>query len=190
MATRFRQGAVAYGKDGRRYVVDEAVEGLVYCHADNGAEIEFSEAQVMTEAEWAQRNGSARVSLYDQLKKTKPYAPVKGGAVDRAGSEQLLAKAASLFPGMLDYVAFTTASRALPEFAGERFLSELSIVKCRALFDGATPETRASLLANLVGASPERLVSAAGIGDNLTRAMIDKGLDARAFEAFGTRRRQ
>jgi hypothetical protein len=190
MAARFRQGAVAFGKDGKRYVVDEAVEGLLYCHSDNGAEVEFTEAQMMTEAEWAARNGAARGSLYDQLKKTTPYHPVKGGGIDRTGSNHLLDRAAALFPGMLDYVAFVTATRALPEFAGERFLAELSIIKCRALFDGATPETRATLLCNLVGATPERLVSAARIGDNLTRAMIEKGLDARAFEAFGTRRRQ
>jgi len=189
LATRFAAGAVAYGKDGKRYTVDEAVHGLVYCHSDNGAEVEFSDEQLTTAAEWSGRGGIALAQLYERMKHTEVYARPKG-ELDKVGSELLLKKAASLFPGMLDFAAFETAKRALADISCERFLDDLSIIKCRAVFDAAAPETRATLLANLVGASPERLVSAARIGDNLTRAMIEKGLNTASFEAFGSRRRQ
>jgi len=188
-ATRFTAGAIAYGKDGKRYVVDEAVHGLVYCHSDNGAEVEFSDEQLTTAAEWSGRGGIALAQIYERMKHTTVYAG-PNAEIDKADSELLLKKAASLFPGMLDFAAFETARRALAEIGCERFLDDLSIVKCRAVFDAAAPENRATLLSNLVGASPERLVSAARIGENLTRAMIEKGLDAASFEAFGSRRRQ
>ena len=68
--------------------------------------------------------------------------------------------------------------------------AELSIIKCREVFDGAEPQTRATLLAGLVGAPADKIVAGTKLGDNLTRAMIEKGLDAAAFEAFGSRRRQ
>ena len=45
-------------------------------------------------------------------------------------------------------------------------------------------------LAGMVGAAPEKIVGGARLGDNLTRAMIEKGLNADAFDAFGSRRRQ
>ena len=50
MTDRFPPGAVAYAKDGRRYVVDEVADGLAYCTAPGGAETEFPETQLMTEA--------------------------------------------------------------------------------------------------------------------------------------------
>ena len=189
MATRFSPGAVAYAKDGRHYVVDEVAGGMVYCTAPGGAETEFPDAQLMTEAEWAARTGGRREMLYTRLKQAKAYGPYKGN-LDRAGAQKLLAKAEQLFPGILDFAAFYIASRALAENGDQSFIPELSIIKSREIFDATMPETRAALLAALLGAAPEKMVSAAGLGDNLTRAMIDKGLDAAAFEAFGSRRRQ
>ena len=60
-----------------------------------------------------------------------------------------------------------------------------------SLWNAASPvETRAGLIAAQLGAAPDKLISAAGLGDNLARAMIEKGLNADAFEAFGSRRRQ
>jgi hypothetical protein len=189
VASRFTEGATAYAKDGRRYIVEEVAGGLVYCKSDGGAEAEFGETQLMTESEWATRNGGKRDMLYVKLKQSRQFAAVKS-ALDRAGAEQALARAERLFPGLLDFTAFTAASRALADAGDAAFIPELSIVKCRAIFDGAEPQTRAGLLAALIGASPETMVNASKLGDNLARAMIDKGLDADGFEAFGSRRRQ
>jgi len=68
----------------------------------------------------------------------------------------------------------------------------LSIVRCREIFDEATAETRATLLSAALGTIPDRLVSAAGLGDNLLRAMVDKGLaeNLHSFDAFRTRPRR
>jgi hypothetical protein len=189
VATRFSPGAAAYAKDGRHYVVDEVADGMVYCTAPGGAETEFPETQLMNEAEWATRTGGRREMLYTRLKQAKAYGPYKG-VLDRAGAARLLAKAEQLFPGILDFVAFYVASRALSENGDGSFISELSIIKCREIFDGAPADTRAAMLAGMVGAAPDKIVSAAALGDNLTRAMIEKGLDAAAFDAFGSRRRQ
>lgn len=191
MPPRFRAGAAAYAKDGRRYVVDEVADGVVYCSSPGGAETEFAESQLMNEAEWSARSGGRPEMLYGRLRQARAYAPYKG-PLDRAGAEQLLAKAERLFPGILDFTSFTVASRVMSETGNQDFVPELSIVKCRAIFDAAVPETRASLLAGLVGAPPDRLVSASRLGDNLMRAMIDKGLEASAvsFEDFRARRRQ
>jgi hypothetical protein len=188
MPSRFSPGAAVYTKDGRRYLVDEAVRGLVYCTAEGGAETEFPEAQLMTEAEWAARTGGRREMLYGRLKQSRAYMPPKT-AIDRAGAERTLARAEQLFPGLLDFIAFTTASQALTESGDQAFVSELSIVKCRAVFDAAAPEIRVNLLAGTIGTTPETLVSASGLGENMARAMIDKGLNAAAFDAFGSRRR-
>jgi hypothetical protein len=188
MASRFPPGAAVYTKDGRRYVVDEVADGLVYCTAPGGAETEFPESQLMNEAEWAGRTDGRRDALYGRLKQSRAYAPAKG--LDRAAAERTLAKVGQLFPGILDFVAFTVASRVLTESGDQAFIPELSIVKCRALFDDAPPETRITLLAAQVGTPPGTLIGAVGLGENMARAMIDKGLDAAAFEAFGSRRRQ
>jgi hypothetical protein len=186
---RFPPGAVAYAKDGRRYVVDEVAHGVAYCTAPGGAETEFPEAQLMTEAEWTSRSGGRRDVIYGKIKQGRGYAPYKG-TLERAACEHLLARAEQLFPGLLDFTAFSVASRALDESGDRLLIPDLSIVKCRELFDGATPQTRATLLAGLVGAVPDKIVGGARLGDNLVRAMIEKGLDVRAFEAFGSRRRQ
>jgi hypothetical protein len=186
---RFPPGAAAYAKDGRRYIVDEVADGTVYCTAPGGAETEFPEAQLMNEAEWTARTGNRREMLYSRMKQAKSYAPFKG-PLDRAGAQRLLSRAEQLFPGLLDFAAFTVASRALTENGDHAFIPELSIVKCREIFEGMPVETRAALLAGLLGVAPDKMVSAAAMGDNMTRAMIDKGLDEKAFDAFGSRRRQ
>ena len=189
MATRFPPGAIAFAKDGRRYVIEEVVDGIAYCHSESGAEAEFAVPQLKTEAEHAAEAGGQRELVYARLKQSSLYAPCKG-AIDRKDAEHLLARAAFLFPGLLDFAALHAAELAFRRMASGRPLPELSIVKCRALFDSASPETRVSLLAGIVGAQPEKLASAAKVGDNLVRAMIAKGLDEAAFEAFGARRRQ
>jgi hypothetical protein len=186
---RFPPGAVAYAKDGRRYVVDEIVGGTAYCTAPGGGETEFSESQLMTEAEWTARGGNRRDATYAKVKQARAYAPYKG-TLERAASEHLLSRAERLFPGLLDFTAFSVASRALDECGDRALIPDLSIIKCRELFESATPQTRATLLAGLVGAAPEKIVGGARLGDNLTRAMIEKGLDAAAFDSFGSRRRQ
>src|SRR5580700_9956894 len=58
MITKFRRGAIVYTQNGRSYVVDEVTDGTVYCSSSNGAETEFSEATLMTEAEWTARSDS------------------------------------------------------------------------------------------------------------------------------------
>jgi hypothetical protein len=189
MSSRFPPGAIAFAKDGKRYVVEEVVDGIAYCHSDSGAEAEFSVSQLKTEAEQAAETGGQRELLYARLGQSSVYAPYKG-MIDRRDAEHLLARAAWLFPGLLDFAGVHAAEQAFRKMASGRPLPELSIVKCRALFDAAPPETRVNLLAAMVDAAPEKLASAAKVGDNLIRAMIAKGLDAAAFEAFGSRRRQ
>jgi hypothetical protein len=189
VSPRFSEGSVAYAKDGRRYVVEEVAGGLVYCTSDGGAEAEFGESQLMTESEWAARTGGKREMLYVRLRQARAFGPAKG-VIDRGGAEQALARAERLFPGLLDFTAFTAASRALSESGDESFIPELSIIKCRAIFDAASPETRATLLSGIIGAPAEKMVSASKLGDNMARAMIEKGLDTARFEAFGARRRQ
>jgi hypothetical protein len=68
----------------------------------------------------------------------------------------------------------------------------LSIAKCRDVFDAATPEARATLLAALLSAQPAALVEAARLGENLLRALLDKGLVAHAeeYDAFCDRPRR
>jgi len=186
---RFPPGAVAYAKDGRRYVVDEVAGDTAYCTAPGGGETEFPESQLMTEAEWSARSGNRRDVIYGKIKQARAYAPYKG-TLERAASEHFLKKAEQLFPGLLDFAAFSVASRALDESGDRALIPDLSIVKCRELFEGATPQTRATLLAGILGAVPEKIVGGARLGDNLARAMIEKGLDVAAFDAFGSRRRQ
>jgi hypothetical protein len=186
---RFPPGAAAYAKDGRRYIVDEVADGLVYCTAPGGAETEFREDQLMNEAEWSARTGGRREMLYSRLKQARVYAPQKA-VLDRTGAQRLVTKAEQLFPGILDFVAFTVASRVLSENGDQSFIPELSIIKCREIFDATPVETRAGLIAAQLGTAPDKMISAAGLGDNLARAMIEKGLNADAFEAFGSRRRQ
>jgi len=191
MASKFHRGAVAYAKDGRAYTVEEVEGGTVYCTAPGGAETEFPEAALMTAAEWEARSAGKRDLVYQRLRQARPFV-VPDAKLDPAAAEQVLQRFERLSPSILDFTAFTAATRVLAE-AGEGDLAAgLSIVKCRAVFDAASPEIRASLLARLLGAAPDALVGAAKLGDNLLRAMLDKGLEAQAqdYEDFQDRPRR
>lgn len=191
MTARFSRGAAAYARDGRSYIVEEVVDGIVYCTASNGAESEFPEAALLNEAEWAARSDGRRDVSYLRLQQSRVYATA-AVKLDRAASAQLLAKIERLSPGLLDFAAFTVATRIMVENGDHDLVPGLSIVKCRAVFDAAKPEIRASLLADLLGAPPVALVDAGRLGDNLMRAMLEKGLAAQeeAFEAFRDRPRR
>jgi len=190
MASKFHRGAAAYTQKGQRYIVDDVEEGVVYCSTESGAETEFPESALLTETEWAARLDSKKGLIYARLKQGRLYTtpPAK---VERAAAEQMLAKVERLKPGMLDFTAFTVASRSLAETGDADQAAELSIAKCREIFDAAKPELRASLLAAVIDAPPAALVGAGRLGDNLMRAMLDKGMaeHAAAFEQFSQRRR-
>ena len=195
MPGKFPRGAIAYTQNGRRYTVEETADGTAYCVGDNGAETEFAESALFTEAEWAARSEKRAGNVYDRIKRGRLYqAPPRtgqGSKLDRAAATTLLARIEKLSPGILDFAAFTLAGRILGE-AGEAHLAEgLSIGKCRAVFEAAAPETRAGLLAALLATPPEMLLNAARLGDNLMRALIDKGMaaQAQAFEEFCDRPR-
>jgi hypothetical protein len=187
MTEKFRPGDAVYAKDGRRYIVDEVDDGMVYCSSPSGAETEFPVAQLKSEAEWSGRSGKPEIT-YGRIKQSREFTAK--GKLETAAADALLAKAERLYPGILDFAAFTAARRALAEIGSQDFSAELSIVKCREIFDAVTPAARATVLATLIGAIPDRLVGAAGLGDNLMRAMIDKGLPAAEFDEFRGRRRR
>ncbi len=191
MASKFRRGANVYTTNGRSYVVEEVADGVVYCSADNGAETEFSESSLLTEAEWFARSGGRIGVVYSRLRQSPRYVKVPP-KVDRAGAEQVLAKIERLMPGILDFAAFTVAADILADDGDQKLEAELSIAKCREIFDAAKPEARAGLLASMLGMQPDVLVGAGKLGDNLMRALITKGMAERAdaFESFGDRRRQ
>lgn len=190
MVTKFRRGAIAYTQNGRSYVVDEVADGTVYCSSANGAETEFSEATLLTEAEWAARSDNKSGLIYAKLKQSRLYnsAPAK---LDRGGAEQVLTKIERLKPGILDFTAFMTATRIMSEIGDEELIPKLSIAKCREVFDAAKPEIRASLLASVLATPPEVLIGAGRLGDNLMRAMLDKGMADHTdrFDNFCDRRR-
>lgn len=191
MPSRFAPGATVYTKDGRSYVVDEVADGVVYCTAPGGGETEFSESALLTEAEWEQKSGGRRDLFYTRLKQARPYAS-HSGKQDAATSERLLTKIEHLSPGILDFTAFTVASRVMAEAGDQALVSGLSIAKCREVFDAAKPEVRVSLLAALLGMQTDALVDAGRLGDNLARALIEKGLAPHhdAYEAFLDRPRR
>jgi hypothetical protein len=191
MAVRFVRGAVAYTKDGRSYVVDEVEDGVVYCRTQNGAETEFAEAALLNEAEWGSKSDGRRDLFYTRLKQSKAYT-IPGGKQDRATSQALLTRIEKLSAGILDFTAYTVAERALAENGDQAMASSLSILKCREVFDGVLPEVRLALLAYLLGMKSEALVDAGRLGDNLIRALVEKGLaaHAEAFEEFGDRPRR
>jgi hypothetical protein len=191
MAARFVRGAIAYTKDGRSYVVDEVEDGIVYCRTKNGAETEFTEAALLNEAEWSAKSDGRRDLFYTRLKQSKAYA-VALAKQDRATSQSLLVRIGKLSPGILDFTAYTVAERAMEENGDHAMVSGLSILKCREVFDSVSPETGLSLVANILGMKPEALVDAGRLGDNLMRALIEKGLanHAEAFEEFCDRPRR
>ena len=107
----------------------------------------------------------------------------------RLSQDRLGPRSCCLGHGSIEF-SLNVGERAAAE-AGERG-AELSIVKCRAIFDAAPPESRAVLLAGMVGSPPDVLIGAADLGDNLLRAMLAKAGAAGSvsFEEFGTRRRR
>ena len=184
MSVKFPRGAIAYTKNGRRYTVEEATDGTAYCIGDNGAETEFAESALLTEDEWATQGEKRAGNVYDRIKRSRLYA-ASTAKLDRTAAATVLARIEKLRPGILDFTAFTIATRILAE-AGEAPLEgALSISKCRAVFEAASPEIRAGLLATLLATPADRLIGVARLGDNLMRALIDKGMAAQA-EAFET----
>lgn len=190
MGTRFLPGSTVYAKDGRSYVVEDVDGGIVYCVTSSGAETEFPETQLMSEAEWAAKTkvGLQREVSYGRLKQSRHFLP-NGEKLDAAAVERLLAKAEHFSPGILDFAAFTAATRALSEHKEENLVERLSIRKCREVFDAAPPTVRARLLAALLGARADALVSAGGLGENLLKAMVAKGLEPlqAEYDAFQNR---
>ena len=188
---RFPVGAKAYAKDGRVYTIDEVTDGMVYCRGEGGTETEFPEANLVNEAEWAAQANGRRDLAYARIKQARAFT-TPAGKLDRAAAERLLTQSDRVIPGLLDFIAFTAGARVLEEQKDHAGADNLSIVKCRRVFDEATPEVRASLLASVLGVQPDMLVSAAKLGDNMAKAMIDKGLEVRAqaFEDFCDRPRR
>ena len=191
MAPKFVPGATVYAKDGRSYVVEAAEDGIVYCTSQGGGETEFPEAALQTAAEWNARADNRRDLFYTRLKQAKPYVTLIGKQ-DRAGSERALAKIERLSPGILDFVAYTVAARVMADGDDPDGTDRLSIPKCRDVFDAARPEIAIGLVANLFEMQTSALVGAGNLGDNLMRALIDKGLAAHAdaFEDFLDRPRR
>lgn len=187
--SRFAAGSRAYGKDGRIYIVDEVTDGTVYCRSENGVETEFPETILATPAEWAAQADGRRDLAYSRIKQSKAFT-VPQGKIDGGAAERLLTQADRLTLGLLDFAAFTAATQVLVEQKAPA--DNLSIVRCRQIFDHAAADVRASLLANVLGVSAETLVGAAKLGDNMAKAMIDKGLALRAesFEDFCDRPRR
>ena len=191
MSARFAPGAKVYTQDGKSYTVDEVEDGTVYCTSDGGAQTEFAEAALLNESEWAAKSGGRRDLFYTRLKQARPYMS-HTGKQDAATSTQLLTKIERLSPGILDFTAFTTAERVMIENGDQQLVSGLSIPKCRTVFDEARPEVRLSLLAAMLGINADALLDAGRLGDNLMRALIEKGLatHGEAFEDFLDRPRR
>jgi hypothetical protein len=189
--TKFRPGSIAYAKDGRSYTVEIVDGGTVYCTASNGIEADFPESSLLTESEWTARANGRRDISYARLKQSKAYAS-SPDRIDPALAEQVLVKTERLEPSLLDFVAFTTAHQILLDNHDDDLISGLSIVKSRQIFDEAKPEIRARLVAELLGMKTEVFASALKLGDNLMRAMIEKGLavHATAFDEFLDRPRK
>lgn len=191
MSARFSVGSKAIAKDGRIYTVDEVTGGMVYCRSATGIETEFPEANLATETEWAAQADGRRDLAYSRIRQS-PAFTTPAGKLDRAGSERLLAQADRVVLGLLDFVAFTAAGRVLEDQKDHAGAENLSIIKCRKVFDAATPEVRVSLMASVLGTQADTLLGAARLGDNMAKAMIDKGLALRAesFEDFCDRPRR
>ena len=196
-STRFPRGSIAYAKDGRKYYVEECADGIVYCVTDSGAESEFPESALQNEAEWGAKAGrpgggaaQKRDIDYGRIQKSRHYLPA-GEKLDAAASEKMLAKADRVFGGILDFAAFAVATLVLDEHKERDLIPHLSVRRARAVFNAAPPAVRARLLADILGARPDALVSAGNLGDNLIKAMIAKGLEERRaeFEDFQDRPR-
>jgi len=192
VSSRFPRGSTVYAKDGRSYIVEEVADGIVYCTTSSGAETEFPESMLTSEKERAAgtRGHAKRDVPYARMKQARHFLPA-GEKLDAAASERMLAKADRASPGLLDFAAFTLAVRILAEHKEDDLAPQLSVRQCRAVFDSAPHAVRARLLADLLGARADALVSAGGLGENLLKAMIVKGLElhAAAYDAFQDRPR-
>lgn len=191
MTERFPVGSTAYTKDGHPYTVEEVAGGMVYCSLPNGTETDFPEDSLMSEQEWSGRTGGQDEVIYGRIKRAKAYA-TPAAKLNRAASEKILQRAEGLSPGILDFAAYTIGVQNLSESGHDDHLEGLSIVKCRDVFDSHSPEIQASALASILGSQASVFVSIADLGDNLLRAMIDKGMagHASAFEDFCDRPRR
>ncbi len=191
MSTRLHPGQTVYAKDGKSYVVEAVEGGTVYCASINGAEMEFPESGLATEAEWAARADGRRDASYTKLRQSRVYTTA-ARKLDPDLCHQLLTKAENVSPGLIDFAAYITAQRILVENKDTELAATLSIVKARNIFDAAKPEVRAGLLATVLSTGADSLVNAAKLGDNLMRALVEKGLAAhgQAFEDFIDRPRK
>ena len=191
MTSRFSVGATVYAKDGKSYVVEAIDNGTVYCASENGSEMEFPAEALSNEAEWAARIDGRRDVSYTRLKQSRHFAGTNDN-IDPELATQLLTKADRSVVGLLDFVAYTTAARILTENKDHDLVPALSIIKSRQVFDAAKPAVRVGLMATLLSANAETLTKAAKLGDNLLRALIDKGLEplAQEFEDFCDRPRK
>ena len=191
MTEKFPVGSNAYTKDGRAYTVEEVGGGIVYCSLPNGTETDFPESSLFSAQEWSERSGGQDEVIYGRIKRAKAYA-APSTKLNPAAAEKVLALAESMSAGLLDFAAFTIGVKSLEESGHDDHVEGLSIIKCRAVFDALPPETRASALAHILGTNAGVLVSVADLGDNLLRAMVDKGMAAHhaAFEEFCDRPRR
>ncbi len=193
MVHRFPRGSTVYDKQGRAYVVEETDGGMVYCSADNGAEVEFPEETLSGDP--PKSAGGKREISYQHLAQSRHYMLPKE-KLDKAACKTLLDKVERLAVGILDFAAYTTAVRVLTEAHESAQVPYLSIPKCRTVFDATPIETRAALVAQLLGTAPTVMVGMAHTGDFLIRAMLDKGLAAQAsseghdFASFRNRPRK
>jgi hypothetical protein len=192
MAQKFSAGSIVYAKDGRSYTVEAVDGGTVYCISSNGAETEFPIGSLFSETEWATQSNGRRELSYSRLKQARVYATTGGEKLDSAACQRLLSKVGHVSPSLLDFAAFRTAAQVLSDNKDHDFVEKLSIIKARQLFDEAKPEVRVHILGGLLGVQSDKLLSAAGLGDNLMRAMLEKGLTAHAdaFEDFLDRPRR
>ncbi|MDE0801438.1 MAG: hypothetical protein OSB02_11975 [Rhodospirillaceae bacterium] len=191
MTERFPVGSKAYTKDGHPYIVEEVAGGMVYCSLTNGTETDFPEDTLFNEQEWMGRSGGQDEVIYGRIKRAKAYVAVTT-KLNRTASGKILMRAEGLSPGILDFAAYTISVQSLSESGHDEHLDGLSIVKCRDVFDSHSPEIQASALASVLGSPAGVFVSIADLGDNLLRAMIDKGMagHAAAFDEFCDRPRR
>ena len=188
MENRFPPGSTAYTKDGRAYTVEEVDGGIVYCSLPNGTETDFSESTLFNEEEWATKSSAQEDVIYGRIKRAAPYS-AQIAEVNLQAAETFLLRANNLVPGLLDVVAYFVAANSLSDSGNSSY--SLSIKKCRAVFDAHTPDVRLSALAHTLQTEVQILVDVSSHGDNLIRALIEKGISTHdtAFDEFCDRPR-
>ncbi len=191
MTAKFKPGSIVYAKDGRSYTVEVVDGGTVYCTASNGIETEFPAESLVSESDWSTQSDGRREISYTRIKQSRFYG-TSPDRIETAMAEQVLSKAERLSPSVLDFTAFTIAQQILVDNKNDDQLEGLSIVKSRQIFDEAAAAVRVRLLAQILGVKQDNLASAVRLGDNLMRAMLDKGLAAHgtAFDDFLDRPRR